>query len=133
MASAVLRDPSTTVVTLSNGARVTLARAPAALELAGFVRAIEPNVDLVLAEGFSEPGAPTVEVLPADTLAAATPAGDLLAVLASTTILDGFAAARPAEIDELAGLIELRLLTPRNEEPPPARRQRGFFDRLRGR
>lgn len=132
VASAVLRGASMTVITLPNGARATLERAPAVEELAALVRSMEPNADLVLAEGFSGPGVTTIELVPADGRALMAEQADLLAVVASTKVIGDFEVFGPGETGGLADLIEARLLTPRQQEPPPSGR-RGFFNRLRRR
>lgn len=133
VASAVLRDASTTVVTLPNGARVTLQRAPSATELASFVRSIEPTAELVLAEGFDGAGVPTIELSPGGGHGPASTDADLLAVVSPNRVRGDFAVFGPGETGGLADMIEARLLGPQTEEPPPAERRRGFLDRLRGR
>ncbi|MEZ4554762.1 MAG: molybdopterin-guanine dinucleotide biosynthesis protein B [Dehalococcoidia bacterium] len=133
VASAVLRDASTTVATLPNGGRVTVARAFEAGELPSFVRALDPNLDLLIAEGFSGPGLPTVEISGGGGGMPATPREDLLAVVSSARLLGDFAVFGPGETGGLADLIEARVLDAGNSEPPPTSRRRGFIDRLRGR
>ncbi|MGE0228257.1 MAG: molybdopterin-guanine dinucleotide biosynthesis protein B [Dehalococcoidia bacterium] len=133
VASAVVRDASTTVATLPNGGRVTVARAFAAGELPSFMRALDPNVDLLLAEGFSGLGLPTVEISEGGGGMPATPRQDLLAVVSSARLIGDFAVFGPGETGGLAELIEARVLDTRKREPPPASRRRGFIDRLRRR
>lgn len=134
MSSVVARGEAATVVTLPSGGRVTLGRVPEAAALAGFVETLDPNIDLLLAEGFAARGLPTVEIAGPEGPALATAAEDLIAVVASSRVLGDFAVFGPGETGGLADLIEERLLGGGGKnEPPPTSGRRGLFGRFRGR
>jgi len=104
-----------TVVVLASGGRVTLERPLELPALRDVVASIDPQVDLLLAEGFEDGGYPAVELSPPDGLPHSTNAEDLLAVVASQEVLGAFASFGPGETSGLAGLIDKRLLGERPE------------------
>ncbi len=137
-ASAIVReDAGATVITLPNGGRVTIERVLAAFELRDVSAMLDPNIDVMLAEGFTDAGFLAVELAPpagaAHDAALTTEAADLLAVVASTQLAGDFATFGPGETHGLVDLIEVRLLgrQPKRDEPPD--KPRGLFGRLRGR
>lgn len=111
IASAVVREDATsTVITLPNGGRVTIERMLVAFELRDVAAMLDPNIDLMLAEGFEDAGFPAVELSPPGGPALATAAADLLAVVASAQLAGDFSTFGPGETNGLADLIEARLL-----------------------
>jgi molybdopterin-guanine dinucleotide biosynthesis protein MobB len=99
-----------TVIVLSNGGRVTLERVMPLPGLASVVASMDPSVDLLLAEGFDDPGYPAIELLaPGDTTITTSDA-DLLAIVASNEILGAFETFGPGETNGLAELVEREIL-----------------------
>ncbi len=99
-----------TVLVLSSGGRVTIERVMPLPGLRSVVAAIDPSVDLLLAEGFDDDGYPAIELLPPGDPVVATAADDLLAVVTSQAIGGAFASFGPGETGGLAELVERRLL-----------------------
>lgn len=99
-----------TVIALSNGGRVTLERVLPLPGLASVVASIDPSVDLLLAEGFDDPGYPAIELLAPGDTTIETPDEDLLAVVASSEILGAFETFGPGETNGVAELVEQQIL-----------------------
>ena len=112
-ASVELRDAGHTggraVVTLASGGRVAPERPLAAGELDAFVAGLDPSADLVLAEGYEEPGTPAIEITAEGEPPLAAPA-DRLAAVTREELAASFAAHGPAAGRDLAALIDERLL-----------------------
>ncbi len=99
-----------TVLVLASGARVTLERAVELPALGDIVASLDPQVDLLLAEGFEDPGYPAIELAPPGGPGPATDESDLLAVVASDEIAGAFAKFGPGETNGVAELVEQELL-----------------------
>ena len=99
-----------TVIALSNGGRVTLERVMPLPGLASVVASIDPSVDLLLAEGFDDPGYPAIELLAPGDTTITTPEADLLAIVASNEILGAFETFGPGETNGVAELVEREIL-----------------------
>jgi molybdopterin-guanine dinucleotide biosynthesis protein MobB len=99
-----------TVIVLASGGRVTLERAMPLPGLNSIVAALDPTVDLLLAEGFDDPGYPAVELLPPGGGRVQTGADDLLAVVSAAEIAGTFATFGPGETNGLADLVEREVL-----------------------
>jgi molybdopterin-guanine dinucleotide biosynthesis protein MobB len=99
-----------TVIVLASGGRVTLERAMPLPGLNSVVAALDPTVDLLLAEGFDDPGYPAVELLPPGGGRVQTGADDLLAVVSGAEIAGTFATFGPGETNGLADLVEREIL-----------------------
>ena len=99
-----------TVIVLASGGRVTLERAMPLPGLNSIVAALDPTVDLLLAEGFDDPGYPAVELLPPGGGRVQTGADDLLAVVSGAEIAGTFATFGPGETNGLADLVEREIL-----------------------
>lgn len=104
-----------TVIVLSNGGRVTLERVLPLPGLASVVASIDPSVDLLLAEGFDDPGYPAVELLPPGDTTIETSDQDLLAVVASQDIIGAFETFGPGETNGVADLVEQQILATEDE------------------
>lgn len=131
VASAVVRAEGLTVVTLPNGGRVTVSRVLSASDLRDIAASLDPNIGLLLAEGFEEAGFPAIELSSPGDRATITAADDLLALVASTQVGDDFAAFGPGETHGLADLIEKRLLATPYQPSESPKGRRGLFGRLR--
>jgi molybdopterin-guanine dinucleotide biosynthesis protein len=134
VASAAVREDGTaTVITLPNGGRVTIERVLVGFEVRDVAAMLDPNIDLLLAEGFEDAGIHAVELSPEGGSALTTAPSDLLAVVASTQVAGDFATFGPGETHGLAALIEQRVfgLPPPGE--PGSSKFRGLLGRLRGR
>ena len=99
-----------TVLVLASGGRVTLERAVELPALGEIVASLDPQVDLLLAEGFEDPGYPAIELSPPGGPPTATDEHDLLAVVASDEIAGAFATFGPGETNGVADLVEQELL-----------------------
>ena len=125
-----------TVLVLASGGRVTLERAVELPALSDIVASLDPQVDLLLAEGFEDPGYPAIELSPPGGSPPATDENDLLAVVASDEIAGAFATFGPGETNGVADLVQQELLG----DPPEvsmeltvdgrAVKQRGFVTDL---
>ena len=125
-----------TVLVLASGGRVTLERAVELPALSDIVASLDPQVDLLLAEGFEDPGYPAIELSPPSGSPPATDENDLLAVVASDEIAGAFAIFGPGETNGVADLVQQELLG----DPPEvsmeltvdgrAVKQRGFVTDL---
>ncbi len=108
-ATVELREGGRAVVTLASGGRAAPERPLAAADLGAFVAGLDPSADLVLAEGYDEPGTPAIEITAEGEPPLAAPADRLAAVtreqVAASFEADGLAAGR-----DLAALIDERLL-----------------------
>jgi molybdopterin-guanine dinucleotide biosynthesis protein MobB len=99
-----------TVVVLSGGGRVTLEHQLPLNNLRSIVASMDPSVDLLLAEGFTDEDYPAVELSPSGAPAIETPADRLLAVVTSEEVQGAFARFGPGETHGLADLVESELL-----------------------
>jgi molybdopterin-guanine dinucleotide biosynthesis protein MobB len=104
-----------TVIALSNGGRVTLERIMSLPGLASIVASIDPSVDLLLAEGFDDPGYPAIELLALGDTTITTPDIDLLAIVTSNEILGAFETFGPGETNGVAELVEREILAAEND------------------
>ena len=104
-----------TVIVLSNGGRVTLERTMPLPGLSWVVTAIDPSVDLVIAEGFEDPGYRAIELSPPGGPALTTTPPELMAVVASRDIAGAFASFGPGETGSIADLVERELLDARDD------------------
>jgi molybdopterin-guanine dinucleotide biosynthesis protein MobB len=100
-----------TVISLSNGGRVTLERVMPLPGLASVLASIDPSVDLLLAEGFDDPGYPAIELLAPGDHTIETPNDDLLAIVASNEIRGAFETFGPGETNGVAELVEREILS----------------------
>jgi molybdopterin-guanine dinucleotide biosynthesis protein MobB len=100
-----------TVISLSNGGRVTLERVMPLPGLASVLASIDPSVDLLLAEGFDDPGYPAIELLAPSDHTIETPNDDLLAIVASNEIRGAFETFGPGETNGVAELVEREILS----------------------
>ena len=103
-----------TVVVLAGGGRVTIERTMQLPALRAIVASLDPQVELLLAEGFEDAGYPAVELAPAGGTTATAP-DDLLAVVASEEVKGAFAVFGPRDTHGLADLVQERLLGGRPE------------------
>jgi molybdopterin-guanine dinucleotide biosynthesis protein len=133
VASAVRREDAATVITLVNGGRVTVARPLSAVELREVAASLDPNVDLMLAEGFEDAGFPAVELAPPGGPALITPDPELLAVVAPAQVAGDFATSGPGETRGLADLIEERVIGVPHAAGARSSGLRGLLGRLRRR
>ena len=99
-----------TVIALANGGRVTLERAMPLPGLSSVVASLDPSVDLLLAEGFEDPGYPAVELLASADDTIQTDEDDLLAAVGTEEIAGTFATVGPGETNGLAELVEREIL-----------------------
>ncbi len=99
-----------TVIVLASGGRVTLERAVELPALGDIVAALDPQVDLLLAEGFEDRGYPAIELSPPGGPPTTTDESDLLAVVTSDEIAGAFAKFGPGETNGVADLVEQELL-----------------------
>ena len=104
-------------------AGIPLARAA---DLAAFVASLDPRTDLVLAEGYEEPGVPAVELTAGETREQPVAPADLLASVEAAHLERDFTARGAEAVAELAALVEARLL--RGEASPEGG---GLLRRLR--
>ena len=131
-ATAELLADGRATVTLPSGGRVTPAPGSAPLgeasALASFVASLDPRADLVIAEGYEQPGVPAIELTAAaaSTGKAVAP-DDLLASVEADHLERDFTARGAEAVADLAALVEARLL--RGELPSRG----GLLARLRGR
>ena len=80
VATSAPRDDAVTVVTTSNGGRVTIERAMDIEALRGLVPTLDPSAALLLAEDLEAAGTPAVEVVPSGRKPS-TLRGDLVAIV----------------------------------------------------
>lgn len=90
-ATVVSRGPGLTAVTVSNGARTTLERDIPLAYVAQVVAWIDPAVDLVLAEGYEEAGAPAIELRPEGAVPLGIEEQELLTVVDTAALTASFA------------------------------------------
>lgn len=122
-ARTALDGTTATVLTTGSGARITLAGAVPATELASRAAVLDPALDLLLAEGHGASGErrlPTIEIIEQGS-APVTPSTELLAVLTRDQLARAFAARGPADDLGLADVIEERLLHGRADAASLAR------------
>lgn len=96
-----------TVVTMSNGGRVTVERALGLDALRTLVPTLDPRAAILLAEDVEEPGAPAIEIVPPGARPTSQRA-DLIAIVSLTPSRD-VATFGPEQAPGLADLIALRL------------------------
>ena len=129
-ATAELLADGRATLTLPSGTRVTPASAgiplARAADLAAFVASLDPRTDLVLAEGYEEPGVPAVALTAGETREQLVAADDLLASVEAARLERDFTERGAEAVAELAALVEARLL---RGEPPSGG---GLLARLRG-
>jgi len=99
-----------TVIALANGGRVTLERVLPLPGLSSVVTSLDPSIDLLLAEGFDDPGYPAVELFAPGDHPIETADNDLLAVVSTAEIAGTFATFGPGETSGLAELVEREIL-----------------------
>lgn len=100
-----------TVIVLASGGRVTLEQVMPLPALSDIVASLDPQIDLLLAEGFADAGIPAVELAPGGSREAlTTDADDLLAVVSSEELRGSFARLGPGDTNGLADLVQERLL-----------------------
>ena len=116
-------------VTLPSGTRVTPAAGgmvlASAADLAAFLASLDPRTDLVLAEGYEEPGVPAVELTAGETREQPVAPGDLLTSVEAARLERDFTERGAEAVADLAEVVELRLL--RGEAPSGG----GLLARLR--
>ena len=110
VASAVERDSMATVVVLGSGGRVTLERTFHIEALRGVVAGLDPQADLLLAEGYEGHGVPAVEVSPPGGATTLSAGDDLLAVVSGEELRAAFEGHGPSDHAGLADLVESTLL-----------------------
>ena len=129
-ATAELLADGRATLTLPSGTRVTPAsggmKLASAADLAAFVASLDPRTDLVLAEGYEEPGVPAVELTAGETREQPVAPADLLASVEAARLERDFTARGAEAVADLAALVEARLL--RGEAPSGG----GLLARLRG-
>ena len=101
---------ASTVVVLASGGRVTLERTMPLPALREIVASLDPQVDLLLAEGFADAGYPAVELARPDDEPPTTAPDDLLAVVSGEELRGSFARVGPGETGGLADVVQERLL-----------------------
>ncbi|MGE3961352.1 MAG: hypothetical protein AB7F65_06675 [Dehalococcoidia bacterium] len=101
-ATAVSRGPGLTAIAISSGIRTTLERDVPLGYLAQVVAWIDPAVDVILAEGYEEAGAPAVELRHPEGSPHPMPAHERLAVLDPADLAAAFAERGPGDIDGIA-------------------------------
>ncbi|MSP22429.1 MAG: hypothetical protein EXR66_05370 [Dehalococcoidia bacterium] len=110
-----LDGATATVLTTGSGARISLPGAIDVRELASRAAALDPALDVLLAEGYESPGgeaAAAVEIIE-EGAAPVTPSTELVAAVTSDQLARAFAASGPADDIGLAAVIEERLLAGR--------------------
>lgn len=115
-----------TVVTMSNGGRVTVERALNFHALRTLVPSLDPRAAILLAEDVAEPGAPAIEVVPPGTKPVSARL-ELLAIVSPTPSPD-VATFGPEQTPGLADLIIARL----HERRAGTSRSRGVVGWVRG-
>ncbi len=115
VASAVERDGQATVVVLGSGGRVTLERTFHIEALQGVVAGLDPQADLLLAEGYEGHGVPAIEVSPPGGAATLSAGDDLLAVVSGEELRAAFEGKGPSDHAGLADLVQSHLLGDRSE------------------
>lgn len=118
------RGDAATVFTLPNGGRVTMPRPVGPEEMPTLIASLDPGVTVLLVEGVTARGIPTLVMSPPDGSAHDTADADVLAVVASVEVAGDFARSGPGETHGLADLVEKRVLgITRKEEPAPSWRR----------
>ena len=117
-ASAVSRGPGLTAIAISTGVRTTLERDVPLGYLAQVVAWIDPAVDVVLAEGYEEHGAPALELRPEGVEPFPMPEHERLAVLDPSELAAVFAERGPGH----TGLAAERVLMDVLGRPAPQER-----------
>lgn len=107
VATSAPRGDAATVVTMSNGGRVTVERAMNLEALRTLVPNLDPRAAILLAEDVTESGAPAVEIVPPNSKPT-SPRADLLAIVSLTPSRD-VATFGPEQAPGLADLITARL------------------------
>lgn len=100
-------EAAATVVTMSNGGRVTVERALGLEALRTLVPTLDPRAAILLAEDVAEPGAPAIEIVPPGAKPS-SPRVDLIAIVSLTPSRD-VATFGPEQTAGLADLIAVRL------------------------
>jgi hypothetical protein len=112
------RGSDATVITMSNGGRVTVERALGVNALRILIPQVDPRAALLLAESLAAPGTPAIELVPPGAKPT-TPRADLVALVSPQPSRD-IATFGPAQTAGLAELIHSTVLNPQHE-----RRKRG--------
>jgi len=110
VASQLDAGAAATVIALANGGRVTLERVLPLPGLASVVASLDPAVDLLLAEGFDDPGYPAIELLRPGDHTIETPEDDLLAIVSADEIRGNFETFGPGENTRIVELVEREIL-----------------------
>ncbi len=132
IATVVRREDAIIVISLSIGSRVTLDRSAVVADMPSIVGAIDPAVDLVIAEGFDDPGTPAIEVRPRGARPHGVGGADLVMVVDAEELAAAFARSGPNDDLGIAARVEHVLFDGPAPEPP-SRGRRGWLDRLRRR
>ncbi len=125
VATSAPRGSEATVITMSNGGRVTVERALDVGALRTLIPQVDPRAALLLAESLDAPGTPAIELVPPGTKPT-IPRVDLLALVSPEPSRD-FATFGPAQTPGLADLISATILNEHYGQP----KRRGFLQRLR--
>ncbi len=141
-ASAVSRGPGLTAIAISTGARTTIERDVPLGYLAQVVAWIDPTVQVVLAEGYEDHGAPALELRPQGAEPFPMPDEERLAVLDPGELAAAFAERGPGYTGSAAERVLTDILgwpDPRRQDaeaPASGGREVGplgrMFRRLRG-
>ena len=108
------RNSKATVVVLGSGGRVTLERTFHIEALRGVVAGLDPQADVLLAEGYEGHGVPAIEVSPPGGAASLSAGDDLLAVVSGEELRAAFEGKGPSDHAGIADLVESTLLGERS-------------------
>ena len=100
---------------LGSGGRVTLERTFQIEALQGVVASLDPQADLLLAEGYEGHGVPAIEVSPPGGSATLSAGDDLLAVVSGDELRAAFEGKGPSDHAGLADLVQSHLLGDRSD------------------
>jgi hypothetical protein len=125
VATSAPRGTDATVITMSNGGRVTVERALTAEALRTLIPQVDPRAALLLAESLDAPGTPAIELVPPGAKPT-TPRTDLLALVSPQPSRD-VATFGPAQTPGLADLIHSTVLNLQHEP----RKRGGLLGMLR--
>ena len=126
------RRGGATVLTLSNGARVTMEQPLPLARVPAVVPSIDPSVTIVLAEDYDAPEDAAVHAI-ALAPRGTTPRTDVLATIAPEDIEATFARMGPGETNGLVDLVEREVLGIAREPSKASLPRRGLIARLFGR
>lgn len=109
-ASAVQRDETTTVFTLSSGSRSVIERSVPATYLPGIATMLDPTVRVVFAEGYADAGVPAIEVRRPGDAPFALEEADRWAVADADELARAFAQGGPGDTIGLADRVQREII-----------------------